>query len=94
MVYSAFRLVKAAADAGAKIVVVNVGETRADPLIDIKASLSTRSVVSTRLTMQQLQCQCTDWIKNFQLPPAKKHIVIDLEHIVLLLHSFLLYIWL
>ncbi|GMH43052.1 hypothetical protein BSKO_10974 [Bryopsis sp. KO-2023] len=36
MVYSAFRLVKAAKENGAKLAIVNVGETRVDSLADIK----------------------------------------------------------
>lgn len=36
MVWSAFRLIKAAKAAGAKLAIVNVGPTRADGLADIK----------------------------------------------------------
>ena len=36
MVYSAYRLVRAAKENGAKIIIVNVGETRADDLCDLK----------------------------------------------------------
>lgn len=36
MVWSAFRLVKAAKEAGAKLAIVNVGPTRADDMADIK----------------------------------------------------------
>lgn len=39
MVWSAFRLVKAAKEAGAKLAIVNVGPTRADDLADIKVGL-------------------------------------------------------
>ena len=35
-VYSAFRLVEAAKRSGAKVVAINVGETRADKLLDMK----------------------------------------------------------
>jgi len=36
VVYSAFRLVKAAADAGKEIAILNVGETRGDPLATVR----------------------------------------------------------
>lgn len=36
MVWSAFRLVKAAKEAGAKLAIVNVGPTRADDMADLK----------------------------------------------------------
>jgi NAD-dependent deacetylase sirtuin 4 len=36
MVWSAFRLVKAAKAAGAQLAIVNVGTTRADDLADVK----------------------------------------------------------
>jgi NAD-dependent deacetylase sirtuin 4 len=36
MVWSAFRLVKAAKAAGAQLAIVNVGATRADELADVK----------------------------------------------------------
>ena len=36
MVWSAFRLVKAAKEAGAKLAIVNVGLTRADDMADLK----------------------------------------------------------
>lgn len=36
MVYSAYRLVKAAKEAGARLAIVNVGTTRADSLADLK----------------------------------------------------------
>ena len=35
-VFSAYRLVRAAKENGAQIVIINVGETRADALTDIK----------------------------------------------------------
>lgn len=38
MVYSAYRLVRAAKENGAKIAIVNVGETRADDLCDLKVA--------------------------------------------------------
>lgn len=56
MVYSAFRLVKAAVDAGAKVVAVNVGETRADPFVDSKVRFTIESIVFTLTTMKPLQC--------------------------------------
>ena len=39
MVYSAFRLVKAAKAAGARIALVCVGATRADDLADLKVQM-------------------------------------------------------
>jgi NAD-dependent deacetylase sirtuin 4 len=36
MVWSAFRLIKAAKEAGARLAIVNVGPTRADGLADLK----------------------------------------------------------
>jgi NAD-dependent deacetylase sirtuin 4 len=36
MVWSAFRLAKAAKEAGAALAIVNVGETRADDIADLK----------------------------------------------------------
>ena len=36
MVWSAFRLAKAAKEAGGRLAIVNVGETRADTLADVK----------------------------------------------------------
>jgi NAD+-dependent protein deacetylase sirtuin 4 len=36
MVWSAFRLIKAAKESGATLAIVNVGETRADGLADLK----------------------------------------------------------
>ena len=36
MVYSAFRFVKAAKEAGTRVAIVNVGPTRADDMADIK----------------------------------------------------------
>jgi NAD-dependent deacetylase sirtuin 4 len=39
MVFSAFRLARAAKEAGATLVAVNVGPTRADELLDVKLEL-------------------------------------------------------
>lgn len=45
MVWSAFRLVKAAKEAGAKLAIVNVGPTRADNMADVKVSFGNVATV-------------------------------------------------
>ncbi len=56
MVYSAFRLAEATKKAGGKVIAINVGPTRADPLLDAKfevgfrVAFATSSCVSRSLT--------------------------------------------
>jgi NAD-dependent SIR2 family protein deacetylase len=42
MVWSAFRFVKAANEAGTRVAIVNVGPTRADDMADLKVCWPTR----------------------------------------------------
>jgi hypothetical protein len=47
MVYSGYRFAQAAADAGKPIAAVNLGRTRADPLLALKVSQSGAEALSS-----------------------------------------------